>query len=208
MIKARYRKPVRDPVAGILSDWFGIENGSAKMLNILYEAQAPLSIRTIARRAGLSLSSVTLCSGRLRKAGIDLPSQRGRRSPSYELSHHGRHQVREAFAHTLRLLGAEVPDVTRIEDLERELGAPEAQHRFGLTRMQEWLFSLMEKNAILTRTRAYTVLWGDRADPPSTKLLDVMVTHIRKKIAPHGYEVRTVFGIGWELIRREEREAA
>lgn len=201
MTRSRYRKPVRDPVAGILSDWFGIENGSAKMLWVLYEANGPLSIARIAKLASLSLGSVTLCSGRLRRAGIELPSQRGKRVASYQLTLRGRSEVREALAWTARLLGAEVPSMQRHEALEDALGLTASVPReYGLTPTESLLYGLLSKARVLSKDRAFVALYGHLDEPPGEKIIDVLICKVRGKLAKHGLQVENVWGVGYRLV--------
>lgn len=208
MTGSRYRKPVRDPVAGILSDWFGIENGSAKMLWALYNTREPLSIEQVARITNLSLGSVTLCSGRLRKAGIELPSQRGRRTASYQLTLKGRSEVREALAWTARLLGSEVPDMERHEALEHALGLTASVPReYGLTPVESTLYGLLTKARVLSKERAFVALYGHLDEPPQEKIIDVLICKARKKLALHGIGIEGVRGMGWRLVTAERMVA-
>lgn len=209
-----YRKPVRDPIAGILSDWFGIENGSARMLALLYSASEPLSVQTIASRTGLSSGSVTLCSGRLRQAGIQLPSQRGRRSPAYELNDTGRADVKAALDNAARLIGyLENPELQqlryRIIVLEDALGmnAKNVPVDYGLTALEASIFGMLDKQRgrALSRDRIFWALYGDQNDPPATKIIDVVICRIRQKLAPFGLVIRTHWGVGYSLCETDDK---
>ena len=50
--------------------------------------------------------------------------------------------------------------------------------------------------------------YGDRiADPPDIKVIDVMVCKTRKKLALHGIEIRTVWGVGYEIPEESKARA-
>ena len=108
------RMPVRDPIAGILSDWFGIRNNGAKMLLALYRSDAPLTTAELVNLTGMATELVKACAWRdLRGAGLELVS--GRSGQGYALSPTDRAAIREAFAHALGLLGREVPTPDELE---------------------------------------------------------------------------------------------
>jgi DNA-binding response OmpR family regulator len=45
-----------------------------------------------------------------------------------------------------------------------------------------------------------TVLYADRPDDePDSTILNVMICTMRKKLSPHGVEIRTIRGVGYEL---------
>lgn len=191
--------PVRDPVAGILSDWFGVEAGSAKVLAALYSAARPQSAATISELASIHERSVKPCISRLRRNGIEIPKT-DRWRGVYSLSDKSRRDVREAFAWTAKLLGVDVPDMARIEALEEALGLTvEVPERYRLTAAERPFYGLMSKVAILSKERAFTALYGHRNDPPGFKIFDVMVCKMRPKLAPHGITIETVRGVGYAM---------
>ena len=61
------------------------------------------------------------------------------------------------------------------------------------------LGSLMRRHRV-TKDQMMTMLYADRPDEePGPKILDVMICKMRKKLSPHGVEIRTIYGAGYEL---------
>lgn len=203
------RLPVRDPLAGILMDWFGIMSGSAKVLAALYAADRPMLKDELSKRTTLAPGALPAYCARLRGAGLEIPSSKGRRHVGYSLSPRDRRQVREAFAWTARLLGAEVPSLERHEALEHALGLdviPDAQ--YGLTRTESALYGLLTKVRVLSKERAFVALYGHLDEPPQEKIIDVLICKVRAKLARHGIGVENVWGRGYRIVRPDVKEAA
>lgn len=194
------RLPVRDPLAGILMDWFGIMSGSAKILHVLYVAHKPVLKAELSRRSGLAVGAIPAYCARLRGAGLDIPSNKGRHHQGYSLSDADRAQVREAFAHTMSLLGAEVPNMDRHLALEEALGLTVSPAKeYGLTASEKPLYGLLTKTRVLSKERAFMALYGHLDEPPQEKIIDVMICHMRKKLERHGMQIENVWGVGYSL---------
>lgn len=91
--------------------------------------------------------------------------------------------------------------VFRVQQLEEELGVSNSCHLpFDLTRSEAMVFGVLMKNRAVRKSGFMLALYGDRlADPPDIKVVDIMVCKTRKKLAPHGIEIRTVWGVGYEI---------
>jgi two-component system cell cycle response regulator CtrA len=54
--------------------------------------------------------------------------------------------------------------------------------------------------ALATKNSIMAAVYRDLGrDEPSDKTLDVFVCQMRRKLRPHGIEIRTRFGVGWFL---------
>lgn len=109
----------------------------------------------------------------------------------------------------------------RIRQLEDALGLTfSISPEFGLTRTEEMLLGMLySRSYTVTRLAMFDVVYGMHDNPPEQKILDVLMSHLRKKLAPIGLTITTVWGRGWYLepaernklepiIMRSEREAA
>ena len=207
------RFPVRNPRAGILADWFGVDGGSAKVLLTLYEASEPLHAATIAERAPLPPggSVKTLCK-KLRAAGLDVLSRPGRHHAGYSLSAADRRAVREAFAHTLTLLGREVPHPDDLEARLAELRAYRAaddRHRAILRVREAFGVQACVARVLLRLAQArgeyvstpllVAALPRDLlADEPSGKYTSTLVCLARKAMGGRD-AIDTAHGFGYRL---------
>src|SRR5215831_17895658 len=69
-----------------------------------------------------------------------------------------------------------------------------------LTYSERMLLGLLMRRHRATKDQMMTVLYADRPDEePGSKILDVMICKMRKKLSPHGVEIRTIYGAGYEL---------
>ena len=199
-MKHRIHTIVRDPLAGILGDWFGLENGSARVLLALYQNKERASIDTIARHSFVNRRNVPPSISRIRRAGLPIPKDNKREG--YFLSIEARRQVREAFANAMKLLGAEVPSMAEHQVLEDALGLNlEVPPDLGLTAQQARIFQMLAKTPCVHQERIYTVLYGGRNDPPSQKTIHVQIHTMRRKLAAHGLTIRTIKNRGYALER-------
>jgi len=69
-----------------------------------------------------------------------------------------------------------------------------------LTYSERMLLGLLMRRHRVTKDQMMTMLYADRPDEePGSKILDVMICKMRKKLSPHGVEIRTIHGAGYEL---------
>jgi len=91
----------------------------------------------------------------------------------------------------------------RIDDLEAALYRPDLliPDAWGLTKRQRDLFGALIASgpAVLTREAAMSALYAGRDWPECGKILDVLICHVRRKIAPDGFGIETAWGRGWRL---------
>lgn len=216
--------PVRDPLAGILSDWFGIPDASARALVLLYRATVPLTREDLATKLKCPPGQVR---NHIDRARSSLRSSQGppalkpiqrRRRPNghwdrgtYELTAFGRDEIIKALRHTSDRIASvcpALPQVDRIATLEAALGITPERQEPGLTRFESRLYGLLAKAGVLHRERAMLVLYGHLDDPPLPKTLDVHITHMRRKLASRGEQIHAVFGVGWRLEKARELRVA
>lgn len=197
MTKSLRRMPVRDPVAGILCDWFGVESGAGRVLAALYGASRPLSTAAIAHKTALAPGCVGAYCSRLRVAGLQVHAvwRKG-----YSLPESTRQAVREGLAHTASVLGQTIPTPGYVESLEDALGLSyDAPPEYGLTKVEGRIFGMLQKTNPISRDRIFVALYGGRSDPPTGKVIDVMICKMRPKLARHGLRVVGSAG-AYELI--------
>ncbi len=70
-----------------------------------------------------------------------------------------------------------------------------------LTPSQQRIFALLLKRGQVTREQAASALWALRPEGeiPDRKVIDVQLCHMRKKLAPFGVQIRTLWGQGIAL---------
>jgi DNA-binding response OmpR family regulator len=69
-----------------------------------------------------------------------------------------------------------------------------------LTLSERLLLGLLMRRHRATKDQMMTMLYADRPDDePTSKILDTMICKMRKKLKPHGVEIRTIHGAGYEL---------
>ena len=69
-----------------------------------------------------------------------------------------------------------------------------------LTYSERMLLGLLMRRHRATKDQMMTMLYADRPDEePDSKILDVMICKMRKELRPHGVEIRTILGAGYEL---------
>ena len=89
----------------------------------------------------------------------------------------------------------------RVCELEKEIGlAAEPPPMFGLTRSEAVMFGVLVNNRVCQASTFMTALFSLEADdPPGEKIFDVWVCRMRKKLAPFGIEIKTHWGVGYEM---------
>lgn len=96
----------------------------------------------------------------------------------------------------------------RIIELESQLGLlsnGELQMYFSvhLTSLEsQFVMQLIKhKDRILTKEAIFFALYGERpeCDQPISKVMDVVVSKVRHKFAPHNITIKTIWGRGWMI---------
>jgi DNA-binding response OmpR family regulator len=79
---------------------------------------------------------------------------------------------------------------------------------FNLTRSEAIMFGvLMNNRAPRTDTFMNALSSEDADDPPEEKILDVWICKMRKKLKPHGIEIKTHWGECWEIPEASKARA-
>jgi hypothetical protein len=92
----------------------------------------------------------------------------------------------------------------RIYELEEQLGArTEFPPILGLTLSEEALLGAIFKREVVTQNAAFAILYGSKADgeiPSDPKnVVSVLIMRLRKKISPHGIDIKTRTGVGYYM---------
>jgi len=90
---------------------------------------------------------------------------------------------------------------TRLEGLEEAISHEiPAFMKMGILRKSECaVLGMMMKRDVVTRDGLMEYLYGTRNAPPDTKIIDVFICNIRKKLRHLGVDIETVFGVGYRL---------
>jgi DNA-binding response OmpR family regulator len=68
---------------------------------------------------------------------------------------------------------------------------------WGLTRSERLLLGVLMAREIATKNAVMAGLYGmDVRDPPFEKIVDVLISKLRKKLVPHGITIETRWGEG------------
>lgn len=94
------------------------------------------------------------------------------------------------------------------QDLVRELRAARQSDRFALvgvahmTPKEAILADALLQSGRVSKERLYHTVYGAHLtqDQPQPKIIDVFVCKIRPKLKPHGIEIQTIWGLGYEML--------
>lgn len=76
----------------------------------------------------------------------------------------------------------------------------------SLTATEQAIVGMLVRRQIATPEALSVVLYADRADdPPAPKIFDVLILKIRRKLAPFGIRIETVWGLGWRISPEHRR---
>ncbi len=74
-----------------------------------------------------------------------------------------------------------------------------------LTMSEARVISLLLTRDVATKEAILHALYSDRPEePPEIKIVDVFICKARKKLAPFGIEIETVWGRGYRIPRRAD----
>lgn len=77
---------------------------------------------------------------------------------------------------------------------------------FKLTRLQVAVFIALLRRPQITKAQVHAAIETTRMlapDETDPKMIDVVICHIRKKLRPHGVELKTIWGQGYTLAAAE-----
>lgn len=91
--------------------------------------------------------------------------------------------------------------LARIDVLERALAECEPLPlEWGLTPSEAAVFGVLVNRSMATKESVSAALYRDLGrDEPDPKIVDVFICKIRKKVAPYGIDIHTVWGQGYRL---------
>lgn len=70
---------------------------------------------------------------------------------------------------------------------------------WDLTVAEAGIIGVLMTRAIASKEAIMVLLYGDRANSADTKICDIFVCKIRRKLAPYGITIETAWGRGWWL---------
>ena len=86
----------------------------------------------------------------------------------------------------------------QVKLLEEALGAKMPGPSFvHLTTHESRLFGALRSTAFMTKEAILNVMYGGMLEEPNQKIIDVYICKIRRKMAPFGVEIDTVWGRGY-----------
>lgn len=98
------------------------------------------------------------------------------------------------------------------EEMRREIGLserlPSALAAPWLSPKLSELFLLLERRQLVSREMALLALYGDSADWPDPKIIDVYIHKLRKRIAPRGLQIKTQYCQGWYFSDESRKRIA
>lgn len=74
--------------------------------------------------------------------------------------------------------------------------------KFGLTPRQSEIFQYLLARDVATRQHLYAML--DRDHVYSKDAVNVHICHIRRKLEPFGIEIKSLTGIGYQVVNRRQ----
>jgi two-component system cell cycle response regulator CtrA len=89
----------------------------------------------------------------------------------------------------------------RIDQLEKAIGiAVEPPLVFDLTKSEAIMFGVLLNNRAPRKETFMTALFSNHIDdPPEQKIIDVFICKMRAKLKPYGVEIKTCWGVGYEM---------
>lgn len=75
---------------------------------------------------------------------------------------------------------------------------------WGLTKTQKRTLSILLSANFVSKERLFASLYGDRLDSPGQETVGALVCLLRKKLAPFGIVITTIWGEGYRLENRNE----
>jgi two-component system cell cycle response regulator CtrA len=70
---------------------------------------------------------------------------------------------------------------------------------FGFTRSEAIVFSILMRHRAPHRETFMQGLYGESNNPPEGKVLDIFICKMRKKLRPHGIEIKTINAEGFMI---------
>jgi DNA-binding response OmpR family regulator len=94
----------------------------------------------------------------------------------------------------------------RLTVLEESVGVTiRAPRSIKLSRMRERIFCALYRRGFAERDAIMAAMYGGDAYEKDAKILDIYICAIRKVCTPHGIEIKTVWGRGYEMPEASQR---
>lgn len=96
----------------------------------------------------------------------------------------------------------------RVAELESALGVrPDYvfNRAFKMTPLECSILGLFMKKEVVTREAFFAALYSDTPNTPCGHILNVKITHMRKKLAPHGITINNSFAHGWYIYPEHKK---
>lgn len=98
----------------------------------------------------------------------------------------------------------------RVQQLEELLGCDRETWTYirsilGGTRLTSRMLGVLIKREVVSRETFLITCWEHDEPPYGTKAVDQYIWRIRKLLAPHGVEVKTMWGFGY-YIEKDHKE--
>lgn len=98
--------------------------------------------------------------------------------------------------------------VARVAELEEQIGLSlKPPTVFGLSNKETAVLGILLANRYPRKETFMAALYSDRADAPHVKVIDVFVCKVRRKLSPLGIEIKTLFGVGYEMPEASKHRA-
>lgn len=100
-------------------------------------------------------------------------------------------------------LKAELYDAKlEIAELKHALFSPQIENTYNLTGAQLALYNVLSSGRVVTRDILIHAMYGQIGrKEPDTETVNVHISHLRKKLKPHGYTIKAVYGEGYHMTR-------
>ena len=98
----------------------------------------------------------------------------------------------------------------RIRQLQNAAGImePTIPMAARLTHMEARIVGALQKQGTVSTAALMNALYFDRTDEPNVKIVDVYICKARKKLAPFGVVIETVWGQGYTMSAQHRRALA
>lgn len=89
----------------------------------------------------------------------------------------------------------------RIRQLEEELAGTKESWPldWGFTNSEKIIMTTLMRHDVATKENIYFTLYGHMADPPGSKVVDVFICKIRKRLSSIGIQIQTLWGKGYAI---------
>lgn len=88
----------------------------------------------------------------------------------------------------------------RIRFLETEIGVSTRGHRYlNLSKQESTILRVLMKHRMPQKSTFTTAMYNGREYDADSNILGVFMCHVRRKLKPHGVEIKSVWGDGYYM---------